>query len=443
LRGAPERGSGGGRSGAAPGTFLGILAGKRILLVVTGGIAAYKAACLARLLAKNGAEVKTVLTEAGARFVTPLTFEAATGGEAAVSMWDRAQTEIGHVAWAKWAELAVVAPATADFCARLAAGRADDLASAVALAFSGPKIVCPAMNAGMYLNPATAANLALLASRGLTVMESPHGLLACGDEGPGRLPEPADIAAEAARALAPKLLSGKRVLVTSGATVEPWDDIRYLTNRSSGKTGAEIARAAWLMGARVELVSGPHAAGAGLESRDLLQTRIGSCAELLEAVRAKIPQADALVMNAAPADFRPKRQAPGKIRKSAGVPELELEFAPDILKSVSGLKPSGATWVGFAAEPERDLARALGKLREKSLDFIAVNRAGGPDSAFAGDFTSVTVLDGAGGRVLETGPCAKFAAAWMLLEAVFGRPCAGRESLPAEEAADSPGKKGP
>jgi phosphopantothenoylcysteine decarboxylase/phosphopantothenate--cysteine ligase len=398
-----------------------LLRGKRILLVVTGGVAAYKAVFLARLLVKAGAEVRTAMTEAAARFVTPLTFEAATGGEAVVDMWARRGAEVGHVAWARWADMAVVAPATADFVARMACGLAGDFAAATVLASEAPKLVCPAMNAGMYLNPATRANLDLLEARGATVAASPAGPLACGEEGPGRMAEPADVLAEAERLAAPKPLAGKRALVTSGATAEPWDDIRILTNRSSGRMGAELARAAWLMGAVTELVSGPSAADAGFAGTGFSQSRAGTCLELLEAVRERAGRADALVMNAAPADFRPAGRVPGKARKADGIPELPLARNPDVLTSVAPLKRPGAVWVGFAAEPEGTPPdAALAKLRAKSLDYIAVNATGGPESAFGGGLTALSVLDSSGRVILETPRVTKFGAAWRLLGAIFG-----------------------
>ncbi|MDR2612643.1 MAG: bifunctional phosphopantothenoylcysteine decarboxylase/phosphopantothenate--cysteine ligase CoaBC [Deltaproteobacteria bacterium] len=411
----------GGRGGPPPPRgLLGTLSGRRILLVVTGGVAAYKTVYLARLLVKAGASVRTALTEAGARFVTPLTFEAATGGEAAASMWERRRTEIGHVAWAEWAELAIVAPATADFCARLACGLAGDFPSALLLATAAPVVVCPAMNTGMLLNPATAANLATLEGRGVTVLGSPSGPLACGSTGEGRMAEPPDVAAAAARALAPGWLAGRRVIVTSGATAEPWDDIRYLTNRSSGRMGAELARAAWLLGAEVELISGPYAEEAGVNAPGLAQTRVGDCRELLAALESRIGEAQVLVMNAAPADFRPAERVTGKIGKAGGIPRLELARNPDILATLAPRKPAGSVWIGFAAESGDLEAGARAKLAAKALDYIAANSASGPGSAFGGGLTELTVLDPSGRVTLRTPRVAKFEAAWLLLESVFG-----------------------
>jgi phosphopantothenoylcysteine decarboxylase/phosphopantothenate--cysteine ligase len=454
------------RADEAPGSVLETLSGRRIVLVVTGGVAAYKAAGLARLLVKAGAQVRTAMTEAGTRFVTPLTFEAVTGGECCVSMWDRGQFEIAHVSWARWAELAIVAPATADFMAKMAAGLAGDFASSMLLASSAPVVVCPAMNSGMLANPATQANLRVLASRpGVRVLGSPEGPLACGTSGAGRMAEPREIALEAARVMGGGSLSGLGALVTSGATAEPWDDIRILTNRSSGRMGAEIARAAWVMGAEVTLLSGPLAEDAGLpEGQAFRGLRFGDCRDLLRHMQSLAGHADLVFMSAAPADFRPSETVAGKIRKAGGVPEIALVPNPDVLKEVSRVKPPGSVWVGFAAEPgadlnasggdlnlsgpaagcsetqdtgggksrhaqktagpgatepglrtgERALDSARDKLRRKGLDFIAVNGT----SAFGGDLTGISLLDSSGELVMKIPDgTPKFAAAWMLLKA--------------------------
>jgi phosphopantothenoylcysteine decarboxylase/phosphopantothenate--cysteine ligase len=401
--------------------------------VVTGGVAAYKAAALARLLVKGGAVVKTAMTEAGTRFVTPLTFEAVTGGECRVSMWGRADAEIGHVAWAEWADLVVVAPATADFCAKMAAGMAGDFASAVVLASGAPKIVCPSMNTGMYENPATQTNLAVLALRpGIRVLESPSGQLACGDEGAGRMAEPGDIAFEAARAVCPKPFVGKKALVTSGATVEPWDDVRVLTNRSSGRMGAEIARAAWLMGAEVTLVSGPAAVAPGLpRGASFKHVYVNTCREMLDAVKKLAGEADLLVMNAAPADFRPAETVKGKVRKDSGTEGLPLALNPDILKTVNPLKKSGAVWMGFAAEPLHELWRAIGKLKDKNLDYIAVNDTSGPDDGFGGEMTTLTLVDKGGPVLVTERNSTKFMASWTILTEVAEKSKAASNPRPA------------
>jgi phosphopantothenoylcysteine decarboxylase/phosphopantothenate--cysteine ligase len=404
-----------------PDAMLDLIRGRRIVLVVTGGVAAYKAVALARLLVKSGARVKTAMTEAGTRFVTPLTFEAATGGECVSSMWERRQTEIGHVSWARWAELIIVAPATADFIARMSLGLADDFPAAMILASRAPRLVCPAMNDGMYANGATRGNISKLAHDGIhTVMDSPGGPLACGDEGPGRMAEPPDIAAAAARIFSPRPFAGLKALVTSGATAEPWDEVRVLTNRSSGRMGAELARAAWLMGADVTLVSGPYAAEAGVRDGLFRQFRVSDCRSLLDAVAAEIDRADLLVMNAAPADFRPAERLAGKFKKDGGEPELKLVRNPDVLATLAPRKPGGAVWLGFAAESGEDLLTpARKKIGRKGLDYLAVNPASGGGAAFGGERTAVTLLDSSGNEIFATREgVTKFHAAWRILESL-------------------------
>jgi phosphopantothenoylcysteine decarboxylase/phosphopantothenate--cysteine ligase len=403
----------------APDRPLGLLAGRRILLTVTGGVAAYKAAELARLMAKAGALVRVAMTEAARRFVAPLTFSSLTGQPVATGLWDRpgGLPAIPHVAWSEWAELLVTAPATADFLAKLAHGLADDLPSSLALAYGGPRLHAPAMNAGMFLNPATADNLATLRARGHRVLGSPEGPLACGTEGPGRMAEPGEIALEAARLLAGGRLSGRRVVVTGGATREAWDDIRFLSNRSSGLMGRALAEAAWLMGAETLYLAGP-AAAVPVDGLDGLSVaRAETTADLLGLAREALPGAWALLMNAAPADFAPETRASGKISKTGGDPPvLRLRRTPDILSSLSPLR-GRAILVGFAAE-EADLeARAADKLRRKGLDYVAANQAGGPGSAFGSGTIALTLLSARGGR-LPIGPGTKFRAAWELLSAL-------------------------
>jgi phosphopantothenoylcysteine decarboxylase/phosphopantothenate--cysteine ligase len=274
------------------------------------------------------------------------------------------------------------------------------------------------MNTGMYLNPATAANLATLKERCHHVLESPEGLLACGSVGAGRMAEVEIIALETARLLSRGPLAGRRVVVTGGATREPWDDIRFLSNRSSGRMGAALAMAAWLMGAETTLIAGRSAAAPPGGLRGLEVERVETAADLLGAVRQSLPGAWGLIMNAAPADFRPKDRVRGKIRKGGALPELALEPTADILKSIYPEK--GETLlVGFAAEPEELEARGLEKLSAKGLDYIAANLAGGPEDTFESEDISLRLLSDAGG-VLSIGPAPKFQAAWQLLSAVAG-----------------------
>jgi phosphopantothenoylcysteine decarboxylase/phosphopantothenate--cysteine ligase len=402
---------------------LALLRDKKIILAVTGGVAAYKAAALAHLMAKAGALVRVVMTEAGEKFVGPMTFSSLTGQDVASNMWDRpgasasASHNVQHVAWAEWADLIITAPATADYLAKLAHGLAGDLASTIALAYTGPSLVAPAMNTGMYINPATVANLQTLTSRGYKVLSSPSGLLACGTSGPGRMAEPEVIAFEAARILSEKTLKGKKVLVTGGATQESWDDIRYLTNRSSGLMGLALAKAAWLMGAKVTLLAGLSSAVPDFELPDLTVERVESTNDLFLAVKNHLPGSFALMMNAAPADFTPAERIPGKINKSENqITSLALARTPDILLEVGPLKGS-ALMVGFAAEEKDLLERSKEKLKRKNLDYIAANQAGGPQSAFGSETIELTLISSKLNQI-KIGPATKFQAAWALWQAI-------------------------
>ncbi|MDR3134747.1 MAG: bifunctional phosphopantothenoylcysteine decarboxylase/phosphopantothenate--cysteine ligase CoaBC [Deltaproteobacteria bacterium] len=402
---------------------LAILKGKKIILTVTGGIAAYKGAALAHMITKAGATVRVVMTDAGKRFVGPLTFSTLTGQPVASDLWAGPGTEEGlahnvqHVAWADWADLMIVAPATADYLAKLAHGLAGDLASTIALAWQGPTLVAPAMNSGMFLNPATIANLETLRARGFIVLGSPEGLLACGSVGVGRMAEPESIALEAARILSGGNLKGKNVLVTGGATQESWDDIRVLTNRSTGRMGLALAKAAWLMGARVTYLAGPAAALPEFDLPGLTSKVVESASDLLFAVKENLPGSWALMMNAAPADFKPAERVKGKISKSGGkITSLPLARTPDILLEVSQSK-GDCLAVGFAAEETDLLARAKEKLQRKKLDYIVANQAGGPDSAFGAETTQLTLISSRLNQ-LKIGPATKFQASWLLWQAL-------------------------
>jgi len=406
---------------AAYGEALALAAGRRLALVVTGGVAAYKAADLARRLTRAGALVRTVLTENAARFITPLTFEALTGQPAYISQWSRTRLEIEHLSLADWAEAVVVAPATANFLAKMAHGLADDLASTFLLASGGPILAAPAMNSRMLAAPATAANLETLARRGVEIIRPLSGLLACGETGPGRLADLETIALSAARALAPNDFLGQRLVVTSGSTWETWDEMRYLANRSTGLMGRELALAAWLRGGLVTLVGGP-AALRPPELPGLASLVAESARDLLTTL--KTLDFEALIMAAAPADFRPAAPRAGKIKKDQGLPDLPLAVNPDILKSLP--RRPGSVRIGFAAE-DRDLVeRARKKLYEKDLDLVAANEASGPDSAFAAAESRVRLVF-RDGRVLDLGRRPKFSAAWAILDAAAGlKPDAGQ-----------------
>jgi phosphopantothenoylcysteine decarboxylase / phosphopantothenate---cysteine ligase len=357
-----------------------------VLLGVSGGIAAYKAALVARLLKSAGAEVTVVLTEAATRFIGADTFSALTGEPAYTSLWER-PGEVLHVRLAREADVAVVVPATANVLAKLAHGHADDLLTATLLEATCPLVIAPAMHSGMWEHAATRANVAILLDRGVRSVGPVTGPLAHGDEGIGRLAEPGDIVSAIRGALAPQDLAGRRFLITSGPTHEPIDPVRFVGNRSSGKMGAALAAEALGRGAAVTVVLGPGATvPPGVEV-----VPIQTAEEMREAVLARFDEADALVMAAAVADFRPKAIADVKLKKDSGVPELLLEPTPDILAEL-GERRGDRVLVGFAAETE-DLERAgRGKLASKRLDLVVVNLVGRAGTGFGADTNEAMVL---------------------------------------------------
>jgi phosphopantothenoylcysteine decarboxylase/phosphopantothenate--cysteine ligase len=363
-----------------------------VLLGVSGGIAAYKAAELARELQRAGAEVQPLLTAAAEQMVSRATFAALTGRRVPASVWDD-PAAVEHVALARWGQVLVVAPATAHTLARLAAGLADDLLTNVALAFPGPVVVAPAMHTEMWEHPATRANLELLERRGVRVVPPASGPLTSGDVGPGRLAELDDLVAGVVAALEPGRgaagdrpgpgLAGARVLVSLGGTREPLDPVRYLGNRSSGRMGAAIVAEAVARGAEVTAVAAATTvdppAGAHL-------VRVETAQQLYAAVLAAADAQDVLIMAAAVADFRPKRVAEGKLKKDQGVPEVVLEPTPDTLAELGRRRRPEQVLVGFAAETGDHLAGARRKLESKHLDLVVLNHVEGAHSAFgAGD----------------------------------------------------------
>jgi phosphopantothenoylcysteine decarboxylase/phosphopantothenate--cysteine ligase len=354
------------------------LAGRRVLLGVTGGIAAYKAAYLARLLRERGADVQVVMTPSATRFVGPDTFAALTGKPVHSDVFERSDAVL-HVRLAHEADAALVAPATANILAKLTWGIADDLLTSTLLEFSGPLVVAPAMHSGMLEHPATRENFETLRERGVTIVGPVEGALAAGDSGMGRMSEPEDIADALEAALAAGHdLSGRRILVTAGPTHEPIDAVRFLGNRSSGKMGWAIAEEARRRGAAVTLISGPtHLADPpGVEV-----VRVETAEEMRDAVLSRFDDADAVVKAAAVADFRPKEHVEGKIKKEGGTPELYLEPTPDILREL-GERKGERVLVGFAAETDDLEGAGRQKLREKHLDLIVVNKVGEPGTGF-------------------------------------------------------------
>ena len=368
--------------------------GRRVILGVTGGIASYKSAWLARLLALDGAEVDVVMTRAATEFVGPVTFEALTGREVHTALV-AAGRALDHIRLARAAHVVVVAPATADFMARAAGGHADDLLTAVLLATEAPVLLVPAMNDRMWAHPQTRRNVEHLRSIGYHVLEPDSGMLAAGEgSGPGRMPEPETIFAHVARCLEPGDLAGRRIVVTAGPTREPVDPVRYLSNRSSGKMGVALAAAAWRRGAEVTLIAGPLAAPVPTGPR---LVHVETTEEMAHAVADGLRDADALVMAAAPADFRAAAPAAEKIKKAEAPDALLLAPAPDILSATRDARRPGAIVVGFALETSDALRNGRGKLEAKGLDLVVVNDATEPGAGFAVDTNRVTLIgrDGA------------------------------------------------
>lgn len=362
------------------------------MLGVTGSIAAYKAAELASKLAQTGAQVDVILTGAAEKFVTALTFQSVTGRRAYTDndLWGN-EAHVLHVNFGKTAEMLVVAPCTADTMAKIAHGIADNLLTVTALAAVCPILIAPAMDGGMFDHPATQANLATLQSRGVLVAGPDEGHLASGLSGKGRMLQPMEILGHIRMALGRHgKLAGKKVIVTAGGTQEAIDPVRILTNRSSGKQGYALAQAALDSGAEVCLITTPTALTPPVGARVI---RVKSVQEMLEALMNE--SADVLIMAAAAADFRPKQTAREKIKKRDGVPQIELEAAPDILKTVSG-SPVGKkrfkVVAGFAAESQDLLENASEKLHSKGLDFIAANDISAKDAGFAVETNRITLL---------------------------------------------------
>jgi phosphopantothenoylcysteine decarboxylase/phosphopantothenate--cysteine ligase len=371
---------------------------KRVLLGVTGSIAAYKAADLASKLTQSGARVDVILTRAARHFLTPLTFQSVTGRQAFIDddLWGE-KGHVLHVNLAHTADMLVIAPATADTLAKLAHGRAEDLLSLTAIAAECPLILAPAMDGGMYGHPATQANLATLRDRGAELVGPTEGHLASGQVGVGRMVEPETLLGHIRLALARKgPLENRAVAVTAGGTRESIDPVRTITNQSSGKQGYALARAALDLGARVTLISAPASLDipVGAQLVEVVTAR-----EMLAAVMEAIPDADALLMAAAVADFRPSDPAQAKIKKIDGVPQIALEPTPDILAEVARWKAetgSRMIAVGFAAESQDLLENAQTKLEGKGLDLIAANDISAVDAGFAVDTNRVTLLNADG-----------------------------------------------
>jgi phosphopantothenoylcysteine decarboxylase/phosphopantothenate--cysteine ligase len=366
---------------------------RMVVLGVTGGIACYKAVELVRLLVKNGFKVRVIMTRGAIEFVTPLTFQTLSGNPVATETFSLTQeSEIGHINLADSADLFVIAPATANVIGKLASGIADDLLTTVLMATQAPVLLAPAMNIHMYENVIVQENLRKLRRVGYHIMGPAEGYLACGYEGKGRLPDPEKISDEIERLLRKKDLAGENFLITAGPSREPLDPVRYISNRSSGKMGYALARAALRRGATVALVSGPTALEPPSGARLI---EVNTAAEMREAVLKEYPHSSAVIMAAAVADYHAVAPSGQKIKRGVGDLELRLIPNPDILKEL-GQNKDGKWLVGFAAETENLTANAQKKLHEKNLDIVIANNVAEEGSGFDGDTNVGTIIDRTG-----------------------------------------------
>ncbi len=372
-----------------------MLKGKKIVLGVTGGIAAYKAAELVRELVRAGAEVHVVMTGSAQAFVTPLTFQTLSGNKVVTELFSLIEeSEIGHISLADRAEVLVIAPATANVIGKIASGIADDMLTTIVMATKAPVLLAPAMNVHMWENPLCQENIGRLRSRGYHFIDPESGELACGYEGKGRLAEIPAIVDRIRGLLSNQDLKGETVLVTAGPTEEPIDPVRFISNRSSGKMGLSLARAAARRGAEVLLVAGPCALPFPPGVRGI---RVQTAAEMREAVLGNLERSSILVMAAAVSDYRPKERSPEKIKKDSAKLTVDLELNPDILAE-AGRRKGNCFVVGFAAETENLLQNARRKLAEKNLDLIVANDVSQPGAGFQVD-TNIAKFIEPGGRM--------------------------------------------
>jgi phosphopantothenoylcysteine decarboxylase/phosphopantothenate--cysteine ligase len=398
------------------------LSNKHILLGVTGGIAAYKSADLVRRLREAGASVRVVMTDAAREFITPLTMQALSGNPVHCQLLDpAAEAAMGHIELARWADLVLIAPATADFLARLSAGMGNDLLSAVCLATSAPVLVAPAMNQGMWQNAATRANCHTLAARGVRFAGPASGGQACGETGPGRMLEPLELLQAAADCCAGGELAGLRVMITAGPTREAIDPVRYISNNSSGKMGFALAQAAADAGATVTLIAGPVRLTTAAQ---LTRVDVLSAEEMHRAVMERVGDCDIFIACAAVADYRPQQVAAQKIKKDAEHLQLQLVRNRDIVADVAARQPRPFT-VGFAAETTEVLEHARAKLLRKGLDLIVANDVSRPDIGFDSDYNEVSMISA--GDTLSIARGAKASVARALIEEIAARCRAARE----------------
>ena len=402
---------------------------RRIVLGVTGGIAAYKAVEVCRRLVDGGAHVIPVMTEAATRFVGPVTLSAVASEKVRTSLWDD-EDPIPHIRLGQEADVVVIVPATARFLGSYAAGIADDLLTSTVLATRAPVVVCPARHTEMWEHPAVRHNVDVLRERGVHIVEPATGRLAGGDEGPGRLADADVVVAAVEAALRPQDLAGRKVLVTAGGTREPLDAVRFLGNRSSGKQGHALAAEAAARGAKVTLVTAAERpAPPGVEV-----VAVATAAEMEQAVVALGPAADVVLMAAAVADFRPVDPPAEKVSKGTGVPEVVLEATPDILAGLGRAKVPGQVLVGFAAETSDLVERARAKLVAKGLDVVVANDVSAPDAGFAHDTNRAVIVE-ADGTHTDVPLMDKRALASAVLDVVVRHLSAGRTSPPSTPSA--------
>ncbi|MFN1532469.1 bifunctional phosphopantothenoylcysteine decarboxylase/phosphopantothenate--cysteine ligase CoaBC [Vibrio jasicida] len=376
------------------------LAGKKILLGISGGIAAYKCAELTRRLIERGAQVQVVMTKAAKEFITPLTMQAVSGRPVSDSLLDpAAEASMGHIELAKWADLVLLAPATADLIARMSAGMGNDLLTTLVLATDSPVSVSPAMNQQMYRNVATQENIATLARRGMHIWGPAAGEQACGDVGPGRMLEPMQLVHLCEQFFQPKLLAGKSVLITAGPTREAIDPVRYISNHSSGKMGFALANAAAQLGAKVTLVSGPVSLNT-LASVERIN--VASAQEMHDAVIAHAPSHDAFISCAAVADYRPENVASQKLKKTENNDQMTINMVknPDIVATVANMTEQRPFTVGFAAETNDVETYARGKLVKKKLDMICANDVSVEGQGFNSNDNAITLFWSEGEQAL-------------------------------------------
>ena len=394
-----------------------ILKDKNIILGVSGGIAAYKSVELLRLLKKEEAHVRVIMTANAGWFVGPLTFKALSGHPVCTGLFEENEdASIRHIDWAGEADAVIIAPATANIIGKLANGIADDALSTLLLAVTSPLIVCPSMNTHMYLSKPVQRNLEVLKADGCHILDPAAGDLACGTTGPGRLPEPEEILDRLKAFLTPKDLAGKRVLVTAGPTHEPLDPVRFISNPSSGKMGYAVARAAEQRGARVTLIAGPNTLA---DPQNITLVRVQTARDMAQAVFEHMPAAHLIVKAAAVSDYSPIKQASQKIKKVKKEMTLPLKRNPDILKEL-GRRKKGQVLVGFAAETEKLEANATKKLTAKNLDMIVANLVGRPGSGFSADTNRVKFFYNNGDKELLPA-MEKDAVAHILLDRIVER----------------------